>query len=91
MSENISKILTIIKNTAHCKTDCADCSKKGNCEYKLIAKALIEEGAVIPVLCKECTQFDPELAICRIRYDSYGSVLERGLHDWCSDGGKTKS
>lgn len=85
MSENINKILRVIKNAVGCTEMCAQCKK--DCEYKVIAKALIEEGAVIPVLCKDCAQFDPELGICKIRYDSYGSILERGPHDWCSDGG----
>ena len=85
MTENINKILTIIKKTVGCTKNCAQCDKQ-MCEYKTLAKELIEEGAVVPVLCKDCAQFDSELGICKIRYDSYGSVLERGPHDWCSDG-----
>ena len=83
MPEN-NKILTIIKSTVNCTEDCASCTKS-DCQYKAIARALINEGVINPVLCKECTLFDPDLGICKIRHDSYGSALERGPHDWCSD------
>lgn len=78
-------ILNIIKSTVNCTGDCAVCTQN-DCTYKVIAQALINEGVVKPIFCKECVQFDPELGICKIRYDSYGSILERGPHDWCSDG-----
>lgn len=83
MSNNTAKLFEIIKNTSKCTDECSGCQKK--CEYKAIAKALADAGAIIPVLCKECTLFDPDLGICKIRHDSYGSVMERGPHDWCSD------
>ena len=90
MAENISKILVVIKKAVGCTELCSQCDKT-ECEYKVIAKALIEEGGVIPVLCKDCKQFDSDLGICKIRYDSWGSVLERVPHDWCSDGDTNNS
>ena len=82
----MSKILDIVKNSVCFETDCKKCLKSPACEYKIIAKALEDAGAVVPILCKDCKQFDPDLGICKIRYDSWSSVLERGPHDWCSDG-----
>lgn len=88
MPENIKKILGIIKESMGCQHDCSNCMEHDVCEYAPISKALIDAGVVIPVLCKECAQFDPDLGICKIRHDSYGNVLERGPHDWCSDGNR---
>lgn len=88
MPESVTKILNIIKEAVNCAADCTNCSEKSTCQYKTIANTLIQEGVILPVLCKDCAQFDPELGICKIRYDSWGCVLERGPHDWCSDGSK---
>lgn len=82
----MSKILDIIKGTSCRGNNCKECPKSLVCEYKIIAKALEDSGVVIPVLCKNCKQFDTDLGICKIRHDSWGNALERGPHDWCSDG-----
>lgn len=50
----------------------------------LIAEHLIGNGVVVPVLCKDCTRFKD--GYCTIRKDSWGGALERGGHDFCSDG-----
>ena len=91
MIENVSKILNIIKKTVNCTVDCTNCPDVGACQYKNIANTLIQEGVILPVLCQNCAQFDPDLGICKIRHDSYGSVLERGPHDWCSDANRKEN
>lgn len=96
MSTEMERLVNILRS-AHkeCKSgDCHSCETYGNgsdCVYIFLARHLIREGVVIPVLCKDCSSYDPELGICKIRYDSWGNVLERGPHDWCSDGENNKT
>lgn len=94
MSNEELKLVKILKTSeisAGCENkDCDSCNPVENgsiCVYLYLAKVLIHEGVVVPILCKDCGSYDPELGICKIRHDSWGGPLERGPHDWCSDGG----
>lgn len=93
MMTNEQKKIVDILNTA--RRDCRyqdDCDKcpyvkyGANCLQAMMADRLINAGVVIPTLCGNCSDYDPELGICKIRYDSWGGKLERGQHDFCSDG-----
>ena len=90
MNRETERFINILKSSnSGCKEDCATCEKYNDiskCENMVLATKLINAGAAIPILCKQCGNYMPEAHMCKIRKNSWGGPLSRGPHDYCSDG-----
>ena len=90
MTNEIEKFVNIFKSSSvECKEDCTTCEKHNDvnrCKNMSLAVTLINSGVVIPVLCEQCGNYAPRTHTCKIKKDSWGCPLNRGPHDYCSDG-----